>query len=334
MAVLLLVCVATGLCSCSRSARPLRWGPPHLMPYQGFSSISCPTRRFCVAIGGGHPESYQTTTMTAGLTWTTPVTVTVDDSQGGVDGSLSCSSTRFCASINGNGFAITYQAGVWRRSESLSPAPSLPFYDHHTSCPNDTFCVSVGTDGDTYLYRDGTWRTAAPVTFPRPPPYLNLVTDVSCPTADSCTAVDALGDAYRFDGSAWSGPVPADPSPSSPEGSDHRVSCPTAAMCVAIAADGSWSRYDGRNWSPPSRLETIDHPATQGPDSLSCATIRFCAVVDDSGNAFVYNGKTWSAPIQPPSQPGQTYPTAFVSISCPTAAFCVATDGTQAWTLS
>lgn len=103
-------------------------------------------------------------------------------------------------------------------------------------------------------------------------------------------------------------------------------------------------RRDCRRWvlvalRRPELVTTLPPRDHRSPGDAGTGLALLChdqvlCIVDDSGNAFVYNGKTWSAPIQPPNQPGQTYPTAFVSISCPTAAFCVATDGTQAWTLS
>jgi hypothetical protein len=109
------------------------------------------------------------------------------------------------------------------------------------------------------------------------------------------------------------------------------------SLCRAL--DGSNAlTWNGRQWSAPVLIDLTG----DGVESVSCASASFCMAVDWNGNALTWNGTGWSAtaiscPDSTTASAGDCTtagpfadPRAGVldSVSCPTASFCAAVDGT------
>ena len=145
-------------------------------PTAQVSSVSCPTRTFCVAVG------YYTTT--------------------------AFNNTQV------EGFTATLSAGTWSRAVALALPASLvndAAALDSVSCPTSVYCLAAGTITTglrtalplTAVRSNGQWQVAeAPSMLPSTAQDQMLNMSVSCPSAGNCAAV---GTAYSFDHENMSG---------------------------------------------------------------------------------------------------------------------------------
>ena len=96
---------------------------------------------------------------------------------------------------------------------------------------------------------------------------------------------------------------------------------------MAVLVSGYAAMYDGTTWSQPAGLPT----SAGEPDSVSCPTSSFCAAVDGGGgNVVTFDGSRWTAPVNIDSKAAKSLngPVLIflMSVSCPSALFCVAGD--------
>jgi len=140
-------------------------------------------------------------------------------------------------------------------------------------------------------------------------------------------AVLQSGYAARYDGTTWSRPAAL---PSADGGEPDSVSCPTARFCLAVdARDSATLVYKNSRWSSGG---TIPDRQT-GMASVSCPASDFCAAVDgQGGNVVTFDGTTWTTPVTVDTKAAHSLngPVLIflMSVSCPSATFCVAGDTT------
>jgi hypothetical protein len=175
----------------------------------------------------------------------------------------------------------------------------------------------------------------------------NLLLGVSCRTLANCMAVGQSPPdetsgvlAERWHGKAWKiVPVPVPRPVQAGAGVLHGVSCPSAAECVAV---GSYltaalaETWNGKSWThvtPPSPHGTSAFGAELS--GISCPTTKNCVAVgsytlrngDDAPLAASRSGRKWTL-ATPPAVKGNS-DGALASVSCVSAAYCVAVGAHQ-----
>jgi len=259
-----------------------------------FTSISCPTVGFCMAVDyAGYAYTY-----TDG-TWSSGQQV---DSNGATLLSVSCPDTTFCAAITSGATAYIYSNGDWSSSSLEDGAANLTAI----SCPVAGYCVATG-DWTIYTYSNGAWGTGDEIQEQ------NYFTAISCPTTSFCIATDDNGDVYTEAGDgSWSAPQSLDNGSRLTE-----ISCPSTSFCVAITqSDAAYIDLDGA-WSSSSLVGADGGAANL--TAVSCPTAGYC-VATGINSAYLYTGSSWS--------PGSVVQAnGFTAVSCPTTRFCMAADG-------
>jgi hypothetical protein len=169
--------------------------------------------------------------------------------------------------------------------------------------------------------------------------------DVSCTPDQFCAAVGAPDASTNsgievWSGSSWS--ASDDPAASSPRRDLRSVSCLSSSFCMAVGQTEDASTFDtaplieywdGGQWS----ISTSPAPLlTDGElSSVSCTSTSSCMAVGETstpGTAVAqtmtdqWNGATWSTVT---SLNGAGAGSGLVSISCPTASFCMALGQTS-----
>lgn len=150
-------------------------------------------------------------------------------------------------------------------------------------------------------------------------PDRGALSDVSCGTPSFCVAIDSrfpgTSRFVRFDpagGSAVSTP--------SPSNSIGQVACASATYCVA-GSPRSATEWDGHSWSALHRLASWAFA-----DAMTCAPESDLCVLIGNGTSLVHHADGWHTVTLPAAIGSQS-----IDLSCPTATFCLATDG-KAWT--
>jgi len=231
-------------------------------------------------------------------------------------GAVSCPSESFCAAVDSNGNAKTYNGHSW------STLTLLATNGHGlaaVSCSSPSFCVAVGGGMLAFTYNGHSWSTPYTIALPAEDTFLGSLGDgllsVSCASASFCVAADGLGNAFAYNGQTWNLSLLSYTGVTS----GNAVSCSSSSFCTLIngANNGvSSENYDGISWT--------NHPyisvgySHNGASEISCVSAPFCAVVGDDGSASVYNGSSWV--------PTGVSNSMFNSVSCATTSFCVAVD--------
>ena len=260
-----------------------------------FQSISCPSASSCVALTFASVFAYN------GISWSSADALEPPE---GALSYVSCPSPSFCAAVDSDGYAITYNGTSW----SLPVSVGSTGWDA-VSCVSASFCIAVGGANGVITFNGSSW--SSPESIESEPDGLE---GVSCTSESFCLAVDGNGDVLTYNGSSWS-------SPESIGNGTYGlglVSCVSESFCAAVGGDGSSGddgfTYNGTSWSSPQSIDNIIYM-----DSISCVSASFCAAVDFYGNVVTYNGTSWSQLYNIDSGVLQ-------SVSCPTASFCVAVD--------
>jgi len=285
-----------------------------------FSSVSCVSASFCMAVGSYAGASNQSGLVSEwnGTAWTLLTAPTPsadpDNPNSTVDNvldSVSCTSTTFCAAVgdqsgDGEPLAEEWNGSSW----SIVATPDVPGSGSSPSQP-----VSP-TQPPAPL--SPTPNVAPQVTTPKASLKSQGLNAVSCTGPTSCMAVGASatgkGDqtlAEQWNGSAWSlvaTPVPAPASPQVLEG----ISCSGGAFCVAVglaqspvtgASQPLIEQWNGSSWS-------LMASATADPGGellgISCVGSSFCMADGyvKGGSAIQdlseqWNGSTWSVVATP-----------------------------------
>ena len=276
---------------------------------------------------------------------------------------VSCKSAASCIAVGeyatstgDRPFALTWNG------TALKPAAAPPVPKGNTffslggvSCVTTRSCVAVGTSvsgiGDLRMLVE-TWNGAKWTDHVVPVSagvYLN-VNSVSCVSATRCVLA---GESETPKGSSvtmgvllasWNGktitqmkaPLPAGTGAGTPLVTG--VSCASAASCVAVGAVlggsgnsgfGFTETWNGKAWTV-AKVASPKGITLSFLFGVSCPAAHTCIAVGAAGTAksgsataMSYNGKAWSRQAVP--GPGKGKSDAFESVSCLSAANCVAT---------
>jgi hypothetical protein len=303
---------------------------PTVGSWSGLFGTSCPTVRFCVAVGSTLIGKVANT---------------------------SVAQRTLIETYNGTSWSVTPSPDPGVSSEKVKPCDSSTALKCETvqppvdgadrlsgvSCASRSMCVAVGqrtSASDKQVgqplieaYGGSKWSTVSSPTVPGG----GDLQGVSCASARFCVAVGSSGSttlAEVFDGKSWS--VVASPNEATPfYNLLSGVSCTRVDFCQAVgyyyiskAAGESplAESYTRAGWT----LDTVPTPSGGGQlDGTSCATTNSCVAVGVSFSgfggaslAYTVKGHTWitapSAAVPGSSQPG------LAAVSCATAHSCVA----------
>lgn len=263
------------------------------------------------------------------LSWSAPVKV---DPPHGHLHSLSCASPSFCVAVDLEGKALTYNGHGWSKPVKIHTAGLS------VSCPLRTFCSAVDGYGRALTYR-GSW--SGPVVIDQTDPELESITgqpiyaglDVSCASPSFCVAVDNHGRALTYTGGSWSAPRSIATGP----GGAVSVSCASPSFCARMEGNDAQVYSGGGSWGGLVEISTNTPRSSElGTfDDVSCPSPSFCVAVGhasagsargrgEPGGPAAYNGHSWGGmAFLDWSGPSKGY----MAVSCPSRAFCVATDG-------
>lgn len=221
---------------------------------------------------------------------------------------VSCPSTSFCLAIDA-GSSLVYHPSGWSHRKSVGGSTLRA-----VSCVSRVYCVAINDAYPkrwAYTYDGSSWSPTADLG------QANDITDVTCATESACVAV---GDrfAFNFDGTSWVAHRIVAQRPRFVRLTS--VSCASAEFCAAVSSTGQAYTYDGTGWSKPTVVAPM--PPRAGDASVSCGAVGICAMVTSRGLAATLTGGSWSTPqrIDPAGHDELT------SVSCPSAAFCMAVD--------
>lgn len=164
-----------------------RIGIGHRYSADGLVSVSCPSTRFCAALGDR--AVYASTDPTGPASTKLDVSAPLE--------AISCGSRSLCVAVVGTGEA-TASGGVWR---STDPAARHPRWvptspDSHqqfaVACHQRRLCVATDSAGEVAMSADPAaahpaWQTAHVDRS-------NVMSGISCPTVSLCVAADTSGD--------------------------------------------------------------------------------------------------------------------------------------------
>ena len=298
-----LLCLTGGWVATPASAAS--WSKPSKV--QGVKllrAVSCVSRTFCMAVGGGQAVAYR-----FGV-WLAPRTI---DSHRGLNNGLvtvSCVPPTLCVAGDGAGTVFTYNRARWS-SPTLMTTAGLS----RLSCGAATFCGALDIIGRALFYNGLSWSS------PQRMPGNGQPQSISCPSAGFCVAVDGdSSSAYRLSRGRWvhSGAVhTTNPQGGSEPNLASAISCSGRRFCAALDDFGeafTWAA--GSGWSRPHRF---DGNLLDGSDAVSCRARTACMAVDEGGFMTRWNGSTWSRKRRiDPSRAG------LIDVSCASARFCVA----------
>jgi hypothetical protein len=305
------------------------WGPPSPVgPATGFTALSCPSLRLCVASAGSGVE-LSGDPMNAAPAWReTSLPFETSD--------IACPNDHLCVGLGEpvitNQVVVTTAptgpASAWRVS-------SLPLQDTEgtigLACPSRALCVIAGhgLGSSPFLLTSTSPGTGPWVrTTLQPPPCTpsscrqdEYLTDVACPTTHLCVVPDSNGNVFTSThptagAGAWSAGYANSPG----YGGLSNLSCPSVSLCVATADRQLQVSTDpsrgGASWRPAETSFAVNW--------LDCPMIDYC--LGAPPDAFPYaaarpaaGSAAWQATEIDPAG-------ALVAVDCPSRVRCVAVD--------
>jgi hypothetical protein len=287
-----------------------------------FSSVSCPTTSFCVAVDDtGDAFTWNAKVWSSGV----DIDSTAGSNANDELASVSCASPSFCVAGDDFSDVYTFNGSTWSAADQLNSSDSSPAVSFSVSCPTTSFCMAVDGNVNYYTYNGTSWSQPQVINSST----LNslVIGEVSCANATFCEAV-YNDQSVTYNGSGWSTPQTLPLPPGSNSGSNAEVavvSCPTATFCAVGGTTGAnvayLNTFNGTSWSKGLALTTNLGP--QSINALSCPTASFCMAGGLDG-WVTYNGASWSKPQNFANAGGPigTGPLYANSISCPSTTFC------------
>jgi hypothetical protein len=318
--------------------------------------VSCPTTKFCAAIGSFETVSdFETYAETwDGNQWN--VTTIPDPSTTNLS-AVSCSSAKACTAVGsagnaGTGFvtlALRWDGTNWTAQATPNQAGAGEgTYFTGVSCPSPKFCMAAGA------YRDSSgnqfpfaakWNgtTWVATTAPNPTGYtISGLNRVSCTSATACVAVGSQGPsnptalAEVWDGTSWTIHDPTFGTDFT-DASFGGVSCQTPTSCMAVGSVYSTpakrqfalaEKWDGTNWTDEGALVRPNTKYNYLND-VSCVATDDCMAVGSTVKSATvgttltetWDGTRWT--LQPAPNPGGTLHTIFSAVSCPSRLLCL-----------
>ena len=290
-------------------------------PSTVLAGVSCPTARFCMAVGVDHVSvsGGDTTTTTAdswnGTAWLVSAPLQPRGAARSTLNAVSCASSTACRAVGGSDVSGPLVEGWngsrWvRQSTPDRPSPALAGREitamNAVSCPTRATCIGVGflnqssrtTNLLGLISNSGGWQSQ---TMPEPNNASTFLAAVACPTSKECVGVG------RFDTPTFSAPIAetrnggtwaiqALPWPDNVGGAwMTSIACPTPVLCIAV---GNYSygggaevdpqvlpfadEWNGTTWK---RLPAIPVPPNQvnsGLSGIACTSSDSCVAVGDT----------------------------------------------------
>jgi hypothetical protein len=223
--------------------------------------------------------------------------------------------------------------------------------NYNTACSPSYECTTVaGEDGASSKGYDGPTGVGVPQGLPSlaswseqtmpaaAPEEEQELYGVACASSNSCTAAGAAFGtqletlAEHWNGIEWS--VESTPNPAGEGAALLSVSCPSTSSCYSGGYYESGSRpfplilrWNGTSWS--EELPSYSGYSTGELTGTACSSSTACTVVGagEQGStrvplAELWNGTSWS--VQEPPLPGSALTGELLSISCSSAAYCIA----------
>ncbi len=330
-------CIAIG--SASDAYLNATWVPQTLVPFdQNLNDVSCVSSSFCVA----GSQYYQGTYFTGGIytyngtSWSNQISPNGDQV-----GPISCLSTTFCMAVgmtnsltNPVTVAIMFNGSTWAQQATIG---SIVIND--ISCVSSTFCVGVGLNNGAAavaVFNGSSWNVQQIISGS------GDLTGISCTATNFCQAVGYSANSnqvasldFSFDGSSWT-----QTSISGVSGQVlNSISCVGITFCSAVGQ--VTAIFNGTSWMVSGLPSSITYI-----DQVTCVAATFCQGLGFS-TAQNSSQEVIVGAVGTPCQlicPLTTIPWSimfsssdptldYFSISCATVSFCIATGGTDSFSV-
>lgn len=261
------------------------------VPLEPISSISCPTARFCLAMGD--PQQVQSWN---GSKWSAlPSPGNLVDNQ-----ALSCSSPGNCVAVWDNAASL-WNGASW---QATTLSGSHVFMDA-VSCASATMCMAIGVDLSNHGLLAEKWDGSSwSVSFDTPNPDAGQGADtISCPSTTFCME-NTGSDTMSWDGTSWH-----QQNVDVPEFSVSGLSCGSTTSCVLTeeiedidsgVVSFASQVWNGMSWQASDLVGEISRL-----NDVSCSSATSCVAVGISSSGFAlaesWNGSTWKllTPVSP-----------------------------------
>lgn len=275
--------------------------------FVSFTDVSCPSARFCMAVGAASRARYGPDSPFAeswdGRTWTSRRMVSQGKRDVGGATSVSCTSSAACVAVggySGRPFAQRWDGHDWRTIRAplveegiLSPGADI------LSCMSGTACMAgpvTPIGAGAQLWNGRRWiRQVIPAPsgiVPHGRTVAGLIA-LACPAMRKCvgfafvqtgnTSSAELG--VTWNGRKWTSAAISGLGEFAYLGG---ISCLSTRACVAVggnAVDPIAAFWNGRTWA----VQTLPKPAEDQSANLggvSCNTATSCMAIGSSGNNF------------------------------------------------
>ncbi len=310
------------------------------------STLSCPSRRLCLAGGEQGPEILTSTDPTAGTAaWHEHAVRGSND----ID-SISCPSLARCFAGDANGdiATSTHPAhGAWSIADVDPGGPGSGAEIRALACPAASLCVGGDAQGNSLRSSNPTGPASA-WTIAGADGGSDLAA-VACPASTLCVALDNAGKLLTSTNpgggvAAWRatpGLLASYPWGSAPSNFEsletatlYDLDCPTTALCVT--ASGSNLLISTQPLGGTVAWDPFNAPGSPAPgdivSAVSCPTASACFAIDESQDGRLIDALestdpaggagAWSV-----STASGLLDTQYVeSLTCPSSALCLATD--------
>jgi hypothetical protein len=318
--------------------------------------VSCTGRSQCTATGLASTRSGKNVKTLAerwnGTTWavqSTPTPTSRTLQGGALTGGVACTSSTACVA---DGFSYSkssmrllgegWNGHTWTAQPDATPVVAAQAAGIACRWAKDCMAVGGRLSGMTLAEHWNGRKWSALSTK-----HDGELIGVACPATGNCTAVGQnMGGkalAAHWNGKAWSDQSVASPDQFNALGG---VSCTAVKDCVAVGTGGSATsttldlaplaeQWTGGKWA----VLTVPDPAPAGDiselNSVSCTSATNCMAVGDYSDqadttdttvAEQWNGTTWTV-LTTPSPATFSF---LGSVSCPSAAHCIAVGGSSA----
>lgn len=161
-------------------------GIGHRYSADGLVSVSCPSTRFCAALGDA--AVYASTAPTGPASTKLEMSTSLE--------AISCGSRSVCVAVAGNGDAVG-SGGIWRSTDPATRRPRWalthpdPNQQFAVACRGRGLCVATDSAGEVAMSdrpagAHPSWQTAHVDRS-------NVMSGISCPTIKLCVAADTSG---------------------------------------------------------------------------------------------------------------------------------------------
>jgi len=296
-----------------------------------FSSVSCPTNGFCVAVGAAG----SVTASSNPTAWTSAWAVTHVDGSNIMTG-ISCPISGLCVAVDQVGNVIT-SSNPTGGASAWTAVHVVASFLTGVSCPTVDLCVAVDGNGNVVTSTKPTGAAADWTVIHVDGNYLSAI---SCPSSSLCVAVDIVGNVVTSSNPAdgrgvW---IVAHVDGSNCFVSETEapcylssVSCPTVDLCVAVDESGNvvTSTKPGGG-AAAWKVTNLNGGVMYGPHSMhssvSCPTGRFCVGLgnDDEARGFEISSTDPTGGPTAWTRSIHIGGSILNSVSCPSSSLCVA----------